>query len=109
MTTVPTLDATAPVAGLFADAETTVHAWVGSAGVCEDLAMVAPITSPAQAEEARAIGTLLAGAAVPARVASAGIAPLELAETALTVARAAAVEVEAVTTTLPALKEIHTI
>lgn len=76
VTSVSALDATAPVAGLLADAETSVKAGVRPAGVGEDLAVVAPVAGTAQAEEARAVGTLLAGAAVVAGVAGAGVSAL---------------------------------
>ena len=71
--------AAAAVAGLEGDAGATVEARVGAAGVEGELAAVALVAGPAQAEEVVAVPVLLAGPAAQARVRGAHVAPLLLA------------------------------
>ena len=71
--------AAAAVAGLERDAGAAVQARVGAAGVEGELAAVALVARPAQAEEVVALPVLLAGPATEARVGGAYVAPLFLA------------------------------
>ena len=72
-----------------------MEAGIGSAGVGEDLAVVTTVSCATQAEEARAVRAFLAGAAIAARTARAGISAFQFTEPTLPVRRTAAVEVKA--------------
>ena len=71
--------AAAAVAGLERDARAAVEARVGAAGVEGELAAVALVAGPAQAEEVVAVPVLLASPSAEARVRGAHVAPLLLA------------------------------
>ena len=71
--------AAAAVAGLERDARAAVEARVGAAGVEGELAAVALVARPTEAEEVVAVPVLLASPAAEARVRGAHVAPLLLA------------------------------
>ena len=71
--------AAAAVAGLERDARAAVEARVGAAGVEGELAAVALVARPTEAEEVVAVPVLLASPSAEARVRGAHVAPLLLA------------------------------